>query len=64
MYIKDSTATEIKNDVIKNIASRRFLPAETRGQLSVLYLLRIIDDKLYNDLLETVNKEDLENGET
>lgn len=62
MYIKDSTANEIKNEIITNIASKKYLPAETRGQLSVLYMLKVIDEPLYKDLINTVNKEELENG--
>lgn len=62
MYVRTSTAEALKQEIITNIASGKFLPAETRGQLSVLYMLKIIDEELYNNLIKTVNEKEVNDG--
>lgn len=62
MYVRTSTAETIKKEIITNIASGMFLPAETRGQLSVLYMLNIIEEDLYKNLIKTVNEKEVNDG--
>lgn len=64
MYLKDGAIKKVKDEVIMNIVNKKFEPKATRGQLSVLYSLNIIDAGLYNNLRDLVDKEEIANGET
>lgn len=63
MYLKDGAIKKVKNEIVMNIVNKKFEPKATRGQLSVLYALNILDSELYNNLRELIDKEEIENGE-
>lgn len=64
MYVKGSLVKKIKDEIMLNVVNKKFEPKATRGQLSVLYTLNLIEPELYNNLRELVDKEENENGET
>lgn len=64
MYVKGSLVKNVKDEIMLNVVNKKFEPKATRGQLSVLYALNLIEPELYNNLRELVDKEENANGET